>query len=320
MKIGTYIGSWPQNIGNAFFDFGARAILEKAIPDAEFYPIGGAVHWMFKTSESKLRTPLERGFRKLIGSEIVNNNSFEIGQFAELDLIVFAGMCLSEEFINNNGKTIIEASKRGVPILALGAGGSEYNEKESIEIIKFFKLLGKSAIITRDDITYYKYNGKIENIESGIDCAFFLPDYYNPPKLIIKNYDVENFDSRKKIASINHEGREIFYTHHDMWGILPKRYINKKNTIVSDVPEDYLTLYSQANSTYSDRVHACIATLAYGNKARLFSDTPRKALFAKFGLEKIDQELVSINKNILIELKNQQIEKTKRIITKMMDC
>ena len=53
----------------------------------------------------------------------------------------------------------------------------------------------------------------------------------------------------------------------------------KNGVIVSDNPMDYLLLYRNASEVYSDRVHACIPTLAFGNKARLFSNSPRIALF-----------------------------------------
>ena len=58
---------------------------------------------------------------------------------------------------------------------------------------------------------------------------------------------------------------------------------------------DYLLLYRNASEVYSDRVHACIPTLAFGNKARLFSNSPRIALFENAKIPDVKGErLVSI--------------------------
>lgn len=319
LKIGLYIGSWPQNIGNAFFDLGAKAILKAAFPEAIFCPMGGAVHWMFMASSKHHDGPVKsRVLNFLEKDQSSKGNSIEIGQFAEVDLIVFAGMSMCKEFVDNNGKTLLEASKRGIPVLGLGAGGALYDAQEVDIFSKFLNQLGNYAIISRDEDTFNMFDGHIKNMWSGIDCAFFLPDYYTPPKLNLPEYDIENFDYAKKHPKINHQGREIIYTHHDLWGPLPKKYINKKRTLVSDVPEDYLTLYSQVNETYADRVHACVATLAYGNKARLFSSTPRKALFSKVGVPNISSELSQLDMALLKRLKTNQIVQTRKFVEELV--
>lgn len=312
-----YIGSWPQNIGNAFFDLGARAVLMQAVPEATFFPMGGAVHWMFNASTRPATGgPVRSRLNKLFpaSSRPTQENSLEIGEIAEVDLLVFAGMSMCREFVENNGRTFVEAAKRGVAVLGLGAGGALYDEDEGETFSTFFNGLGKSAVITRDDDTFDLFKERISNIWPGIDCAFFLPDFYTPPVLALPPYDIENFDYGVPKSAIDHEGRMVLHTHHDMWGLLPKRYTAKQKTLVSDVPEDYLTLYSQVSTTYADRVHACVATLAYGNKARLYSSTPRKALFDKVGVPQITREVASLDADRLQKLKLAQIRKTREFI------
>lgn len=326
IKIGCYIGSWPQNIGNAFFDFGARAILNEAFPDAQFFNIGGAVHWMFNTSalrhkESSLGN---FGYRALKKINILspfgnNNNSFEIGEVAEVDVLVFAGMSMCREFVENNGRTFLAAAERGVAVLGLGAGGSFYNNDEVRSFSEFFNKLPRASIITRDDDTFDMFSNDIKHIVKGIDCAFCLPEYFMPPRLSLPAYDVETFDEKFiDPPVINHYGRMVIHAHHDLWGPLPLKYISKPNTMISDIPEDYLSLYSQVNTTHSDRVHACIASLAYGNRARLYSNTPRKALFKKMRLEAITSTDVSLNMDLRQEMKHNQIQHVKNIIENMM--
>ena len=315
LKVGMYIGAWPQNIGNAFFDLGALAIIKKIAPNADIYRTGGAVHWMFNASAKKNQTRAVRKLRQISNTPLERNqNSFEIGQAAEVDLLVFAGMSMCEEFVVNNGKTFIEASKRGVPVLLLGTGGSLYTERDTQVFADFINSLSKTAIITRDDDTYNMFKGKVKNIFSGIDCAFFLPDYYTPPKLHLPDYNVECFDEFLDTKVTHQEGRLVLRAHHDMWGPLRNEYINKPMTLVSDIPEDYLTIYSQSKVTYSDRVHACVATLAYGNEAQLFSQTPRKALFHKIGVPDITKKVCKLNSDLFGELKHKQVTQAKEFL------
>jgi hypothetical protein len=317
MKIGLYIGSWAPNIGNAFFDYGLKAVLMKAFPNADFYPTGGAVHWFFRQSANKLEN---KSLKKLFFNKSkvsYNNNSLEIGEIAELDFLAFAGMSACEDFVNINGKTIINAAKNGTKILGIGVGMSSYSEQEADIFSNFLNSLGKYAIITRDNDTYLKLCNRVDNIESGIDCAFFLPDYYKPPKINLPPYDIENFDSEEISDKIQHNVNHIIYTHHSFWDDLyTKRHFEMEKTLISDIPEDYLTLYSQVNETHSDRVHACVATLAYGNKAKLYSETPRKSLFEKLNID-ITNKVSQIDNELLERLKQEQIEKVKYLVNNL---
>ncbi|MBL3583587.1 polysaccharide pyruvyl transferase family protein [Oleidesulfovibrio alaskensis] len=319
LKIGLYIGSWPQNIGNAFFDLGAKAILKAALPNAIFYPMGGAVHWMFEESFRYHAGYAKRIVNKLFKVKDSQNNSLEIGEYADIDILVFAGMSMCQEFIENNGRTFLNASKRGVKVLGLGTGAYRYTQEEKKLYGEFLQSLSDVAIITRDDATFAMFSGQIDKIASGIDCAFCLPQYYTPPRLDLPVYNAVNFDAGPIPNTIDHGDNMVIYTHHDLWGPLSKDYTAKPNTLVSDIPEDYLTLYAQVQETHSDRVHACVASLTYGNKARLYSKTPRKALFEKVGLPRITQEVSSINQDMLAELKAAQVAQTRKFVEQLMN-
>jgi hypothetical protein len=87
--------------------------------------------------------------------------------------------------------------------------------------------------------------------------------------------------------------------------------------MVSENPLDYLFLYNNVKETYTDRVHACIPTLSFGNKAQLFSDSPRIALFenVKLDLNEMKSRPVQIDKDVLQSLQNKQIEFLRHILT-----
>lgn len=57
------------------------------------------------------------------------------------------------------------------------------------------------------------------------------------------------------------------------------------NVVAADEPYSYITTYAHATLTLTDRVHACVATLAYGRPAMMWFDTPRNALLERVGLE-----------------------------------
>lgn len=318
LKIGLYIGAWPQNIGNAFFDLGAKATLQLAFPDAQFFPTGGAVHWMFTASTLHNVGKLRRKVGEKLGRDFSSKNSFEVGEVAEVDLLVFSGMSMCEEFVRNNGKTFRKAAEHGIAVLGLGVGGALYTQEESVIFSDFLNSLGRYAIITRDEDTFALFHDKVSNIWSGIDSAFFLPDYYTPPKLLLPQYDIVNFDMPDTAPTIEHSVDHVIHTHHDLWGPLRADYMSAPNTLISDIPEDYLALYSQVNETYSNRVHACIATLTYGNRARLYSATPRKALFEKVGVAQISREMCSLDMECLQQLKRLQVEQAREMIQNLL--
>jgi hypothetical protein len=306
LKIGVCIGCWTTNIGNAFCNFGAEAALRLAFPNAEIFQIGDAVHWMFKTSARHHNIPY------------IDGNSLEIGEVADVDVLVFSGMCMCEEFVENNGITFIKAAKRGVAVMLLGAGAALYTQKEAEIFSEFLGNIGNYSVITRDDDTFNLFRDKLKNISSGIDSAFFTPDYYKPPKLCINPYDIVNFDSGESAPHISHKVDHIIYTHHDLWGIFKKAYLTQPNTLISDIPQDYLSLYSQVNETHSNRVHACIASLAYGNKARLYNATRRNTLFNKVNAFEITEKPTSLDIELLKDLKNSQVLKTRSMIENML--
>lgn len=129
MNIGLYIGSWSHNIGNAFFDLGLTAIIKEAFPEANTFYTGGAVHWMF----NNINEPVSKSFfhKKNKDSNRYSHNSFEIAQYADVDLVAVPGMCLTKEFVDNNGKTFLELAERKIPVIFIGAGALEYTEDEA---------------------------------------------------------------------------------------------------------------------------------------------------------------------------------------------
>ncbi len=85
--------------------------------------------------------------------------------------------------------------------------------------------------------------------------------------------------------------------------------------MISDIPEDYLTLYAGAREVHSSRVHACVAAISYGVPARFYSDTPRGLLFDMVGASAIRDRLVSLDASALESKKQAQLECVRRIVS-----
>lgn len=300
MKVLIWNGCWTPNIGNAFVNLGIEQIVRQAFPGCEVvYSADIANKWFFEVSS---------------GCVEIAENSFCISAYLDADLAVWGGMMLTKP-IQLAMKAFLALSEREIPILFLGAGADEYTREEADCVAGCLKQLKYVAVITRDDATYElysKYDFLKWRFARGIDAAFFTADM-EVPELSIGSYDVECFD-RIVAPSIAHQGKRVIYAHHDCYGNMPVRYTTQKHTLVSELPYDYLALYKNVDTTYAERVHACIASLAFGNRAKLYTDTKRAALFDKVlshGTRRIKKEAVRADQELLSLEKQHMVENTK---------
>lgn len=334
IRILYYGAGWPTNIGNAFIDLGAMAILRAAAPDAQIFFASEMPRWFFAHGAAKKsliarviarvgflpkkfrKSPFWHFLRQVSTQPSMNimDNAIDIASITQCDLVVFSGMAMCEEFIQVNGPSVLALVKRGVPVLLLGTGAQTYSERERQLFGNFLLQVNPVGFVSRDDQSYEMFADFVPRAQKGIDCAFFLPEAYTPPSLLLPPYIVAVFDSVPEPAlALN--GRLLIRAHHDCWGPPRRDYINSRYTLISDIPYDYLALYANAEEVHSDRVHACVAALAYGRKARLYHPTPRASLFDAVGAQKIRQELVEIDMQLLAQKKKAQIEFVKDVIS-----
>jgi hypothetical protein len=288
-----YGGGWPTNIGNAVIGLGAIALLQAAAPSARVINLSGMPRWLFGKEHA--------------------HKALDVAGICGCDLAVFAGMSHCEEFVGVNGPTILKLRERGVPVLLLGTGARLYTAEEKKMYSAFLKQVQPVAVIARDHETYEAYADTVERMVAGIDCGFFVSMAYEPVAVDLPPFVVANFDAGET-PKIDTSGREIIYTHHDCWGPIVEERKTKSNTLISDLPYDYLTLYSNAECVYSDRVHACVAALSYGRKAQLFHPTPRGGLFAAMGAGDIREKPVRLDPELFQAKRAEQIRVTSAII------
>jgi hypothetical protein len=106
----------------------------------------------------------------------------------------------------------------------------------------------------------------------------------------------------------------IIRTDHRFNPMLIRKSYAAPNSFVSDIPHTYLNLYANTEATFSNRVHACVATLAYGNQAKLFSTSPRAYLLDRLGATNIRNKLSKIDNAWLKSEKSAMIDFLRQVV------
>lgn len=303
-------GGWPTNIGNAFIDFGLRYLIKETMPKSKVYFASNATNWIYhKYGNSK---------KKL---DFVN-----VADAITADFYVFGGSMLSIGWFKEHLKLFYNLEKKRSKIIMCGVGGGDtYHDNEINEVRKYLKRLNLFIFISRDRKAFENYHDLAEYSYDGIDCAFFLKDAFTPVKLDLPEYVVFNFDKmvepnmniKEEIIRVHHTpwwfSSNTFFSKYDiqrsLWNLVHHQTkIAKKNDMLSDLPDDYLNLYANCKATYSDRIHACVATLAFDNYARLYGKSTRSLLFDRIGLSSIRDNIVSLDRKKIEKEKKKQIE------------
>lgn len=295
----TYLGgAWSTNIGNAFIDLGSIQSLKMACPNATVHFTSEIPQWFFDINRKNF------------------HNALELASLIKSDYLVVSGMLCCDDFIKLFEPSISKLIKNKTKLIINGGGGARYSQKEVKNFRNFLRRNRPYAFISRDEPSFKNYNDLSERSHNGVDCGFFLSDYYTQADLNLPDFVVFNFDGSsfhkfiklvKKILSFQKPTAKIpkitdkliIRTHHSSWPAwlhgaidlgIPNDYFNKPNTLISDIPDDYLSLYAKTKATYSNRVHACVATLSFGNPAMLFSNASRAYLFDKVGANTIKEK------------------------------
>lgn len=322
IRILYYGAGWPSNIGNAFIDLGAMAVLRSAVPNSQIAFASEMPRWFFGPGIQKSQPKRFRRLRLWKSAEQARkpstmDHALDMASVTQCDIVVFSGMAMCEEFIKVAGPSVLELTTLGVGVLLLGTGALTYSRDERMLFGDFLQKVNPIGFVSRDDQSYEMFESFASQAHKGIDCAFFVQEAYSPFPLLLPPYIVSTFDSMPEPELILN-GRKLIRAHHDCLGPSLMNYTNTESTLISDIPYDYLALYSNAEEVHSDRVHACITALAYGRKARLYHPTPRGSLFDAVGSTGIRDELVQLDMPSLAKKKEKQVQFTREAITKWM--
>lgn len=293
-KIALLTSVTFNNIGNGFIDLGAEAALMKALPlNAELFKVSSNANFaatmgqMFMLKENPIINwlwvhTMQRAAKKLHDRSyktVKTQNIFSMASMVKCDYFIIPGCVLTVPFFTIYGDLIKRKAEQGSKIIFLGASGNFYTEYEVKFVSEYLRKLRPYAIMTRDILAYKYYANFTKNSYNGIDNVFFvnllnLPqiDTDLTPYVVLNIEEPKHYRIKEELKNIFKE-KNIVYSYHKPFPYTKVSKLVKNGVIVSDNPMDYLLLYRNASEVYSDRVHACIPTLAFGNKARLFSNS-----------------------------------------------
>jgi len=342
MNIGLFTSVFFNNIGNGFIDLGAEVTINAAKPEgaslvkySQCANFAASMGTKFLIKENPVVnkawvTLMQHHARdvqdKSYSAAVSTLDIFSVAKLLPVDILIIPGCVLTVPFFTIYGKLLEDMTKRGTKLVFLGASGNFYNEYEIGNVKRWLEKLKPLAVMTRDSVAYEHYKGLAPYTYNGIDNVFFV-NRLGIPKLesSIGEYAVINLEEPKHQAmkkkleeKLTAAGRQIVYTDHKPFPYSKViSFVKKKNMIISDYPMDYLVLYRNASEVFSDRVHACIPTLSFGNKAMLISDTPRKALFENVGLRDFGKKPAKGVEG-LSEMQDSQIRFLKDLLAKEM--
>lgn len=321
MKYLFFAGNTTSNIGNAFFYEGVKYVINKIDNDANIIEAPFSLRNAYNLNDNLAKNELDY-------SKFIN----------DCDYVILSGPILDIHFENYFGSILKTCKEKGIKVLMLSIGSRNYDDKE-IEICKgVLKKYPPYVFTSRDRPTFNIYSNVIKNSYDGICFAFFINDYFKgtdfdkkvicssigfglEPEITFNNgsFKVANRKNSKTTSKFN---RLLFalkknnLTSVDDFELVRLEHrplrnsfllFKNKNTMVSHSHEPYLNLYYNSELTVSDRLHAVVATLVFGNKARLFLNSNRTQLLERVGFENVLNEVYSA------DLDNLKIEKEKMI-------
>ena len=317
MTIILFTSVFFNNIGNGFIDLGAEAAIKEAMPEgstllklSQCANFAATMDWKFRLRENPMVSfvweNLMRRFAKQLHDRSYSmmrcENVISSALIAKCDYFIVPGCVLTVPFFTIYGNLLLEKARQGAKIIFLGASGNHYTSGEVSYVSGWLEQIKPCALMFRDSVAFNAYSSLSKLSYNGIDNVFFVNKIPVPAfETIYDPYYVLNFDLkenqhiRKSLESGELSGKNIIYTDHKPYPQSKLTNRVKEGVIISDYPLDYLAVYRNVKTTYSDRVHACIPTLSFGNYARLFSRSPRKALFENVGLLDINSKPVKIN-------------------------
>ena len=333
MRIIFPESNWASNIGNPFFTSGVSAALRRANSEVEVLPTA---------SNPILPLKVPGGLHK---------NAFNYtAHLGGADAIVFAGPMFDLSFRKLFAPAFAAAKEAGMRIFLLSAGSINYDDEEVAHCREVLAEYQPDILATRDPQTFERYGDCAKHSYSGICGAWFAPDYYpgyDTPTL--GNYLTSCFDFQPEPgADFLHvaaeEGPDVLapmpaygkasgrirrvlvrgqqdrvgkYTiirpchrpANDPWTVF-----THPNTFAAFTHYGYLNLYRNTSVTVTDRLHASVVTMAYGNPAYLYMRSKRSFLLDAVGLEykpgarmELDQELLRTKKAGLVEFLAQAL-------------
>lgn len=344
--IALAAGYWSTNIGNAFFNLGTKYVLENALPGWQVRFVSDMPgYWSF-WNKSRGNPPTAANVWKLITPDYIVLNGpcltrflgpiwsdtleYQLNRGAQLVILSAGQMEYTKEEVSH----VREVLRRYRPVLLTsrdrtvyetfgdlaesaydgidtGFFASDYHPRrqwwEKPYIVSSFDYLPEPRLVQDAESYQGPLSARLEIGGKEYRVVFPRLDValsrrwrwwrYLKGALRLDHPEASSFLDGYLLVRPEHRANPMFVS---------KTYA-AANGFVSDIPYTYLDLYSNAELILSDRVHACVAALAYGRRAVFFGETGRSRLLGRLLPDAESGRVLELEESVLAREKQAMI-------------
>lgn len=342
LRIAVLAGYWSTNIGNSFFQLGAQYLLQRALPDAQVFLIGDQPgYWNVgrgnPANALDYAAHIEVDALAILGPFCRPEMEGIVGDVLRKQhargtkiLVLAAGMMTyDDETIALSRRILSDAP----PLLMTTRDTQTYEALgdlaehafDGIDVATFVSDLFPRVPADLPPYVVLNFDQIPEPAFSPVQSAGANEQSFEwngrtwavrQPKLrtelSYKSRAFPFFDAwvPRGAGPDTMADYTILRTDHRYNPFLPRKSYANARSYVGDVPYTYLNMYANAACTFSNRVHACVATVSYGNEAMLFTRSPRAYLLDRLGLDGLRERPVRLDMDRLREEKDALIRFT----------
>lgn len=337
MNIGIYAGYWSTNIGNSYFQRGCEYLFRQAFPDANIFFIADEAGYI----NPKAGNPAN-SFNSILNIKM--DIAVILGPFIRPEVSKIAIPTLLA--LKKKGIRVIAlgVGMMDYQKSTIEYANKVLNEiKPDIFMTRdnpTYEAFSKSCKLAYNGIDLGFFSSDVYGNAPGLDGDYVTFNFDQLPEPIVssdqlgefpfefngKGYSLSFNKRRKKFAekgflyqifdglflsqkyNESFDGLPIIRTDHRYNPAILKRIYRYPNTIASDIPEPYWAAYKNTKLTISNRVHACVATLSFGNPAWLFTKSPRSYLLDRVGVTDIRRGPITVSTDYLADEKLKMID------------
>lgn len=349
-RVALVSGFWGQNIGNAFFNIGGKWILEQVFGEGEVAFIQDNPGYRTFHNQAKgppgnddlyierldvdylvLQGPLlTQSFQALWGKTLsklkargvkillVGSAFFKFRQ-AELDSVKgFLAELRPELITTRDARTYSILKDWGLEVPLYNGIDSAFYVPKAYQPFKLINGVGYVAFnfdrYPEPTIEFgrakgdksFEFNGEVWSLKTPRLVSWLAH------RSKVQAYLGHVLDRRKLPDRLL--GYDVIRPEHRFNPHMTYKIYQHAGAVSSDEPWSFFNYYANSALTLSDRVHACVATLAYGGSAMLFTPSPRAALLERVGAHGIKEEPVSLCMDQLESERRDQLTWIKSVL------
>jgi hypothetical protein len=317
MRILVENSSW-NNIGDAFYQFSLFNLLKKACPAHQI---------------AFLDAPTVRSFR--VPPRFVRN-VYHADLIQDADLYVLSGPILNSSFLRDYAPLIRKWAQRKANYVLVSVHGEPGSQREIAEFLQSHPPL---LLSSRDTPTYSLYKncafptydgvctaslvsltcepGDTSPDKPYVACSFY--DGYEPRFTVVENENGEivdvagiadwqpdrwwRFSRHLEFVRRKYPGMvgkyDIVRPVHDIAYKFAHLNFARENSLLSYNPFIYLAIYKGAKLTVTNRLHAALPALSFGNPVAYVGRTARNGALDRLGLRNYQGRVVTCAPDII---------------------